>query len=102
MSLKELLDKIIEASEELTRQSIDYVKTSSLVSVLNKLVECYKTKCTNEDDKELDDACWYIIYARSGAYSEKTIGILSELYHYTVVLIHKRILTSEENKAPML
>lgn len=96
MSLKEILDEIIDALEELDRQSIDYVKKSSLLSVLDKLIACYRDKSGSANHQELDDACWHITYANSRVYSKKATVILEELYQFTVTLIHEKIMNSEQ------
>lgn len=96
MSLEEILDEIIDALEELDKQSIDYAKKSSLLSVLDKLIICYRDKSQNADSQELDNACWHITYANSQVYSKKALAILEEIYQFTVALIHKNIIPNSE------
>ncbi len=102
MPLGDLLDKIVDASEELSNQSIDYTKQSSLVSVLYKLIDCYKLKCQESSNEELDAICWQILFKGHNSIAGETTIILNELYAVTVGQLNENIKDSskeqEENK----
>lgn len=91
MSIEELILKIIEACNELSFQSVDYSRTSSLLSVLDKLVDCYQKKCLDLDAEKLDDVCSMIALKLDGVENDRSSAVLKEMYSFTVNLIQNNL-----------
>lgn len=100
MTLEELISQMIKACDELDAQSIDYSRTSSLLSALNKLIECYQKKCSEADDKTLDDICFLITIKLEETKNNKASEVLKELYSFTVEQMNSTLGKNDaENKA---
>lgn len=98
MTLEELIDEIIDVTEQLNRESIDYEKISVLHTVLYKLIDCYNAKCDLSETKELDVTCWQIINKLGKVRSTKSREVLCEVYTFTVSKLYENLLPSLEGE----